>query len=155
MFIKQSEMDTLWANVFARGKEIRQNKEDGRKGWEDLSAELQRKISGIKFSWNSKCLKFYVQMISELKLIESDKEISHQEWEKHHFLLQHGRIPHKNQEQPELIKLFQVAYNAGQFSSLIGDELYTKHGRLQYYIENDLGNIETYCDRKQLDLIIV
>lgn len=35
-------------------------------------------------------------------------------WEKHHFYLQHARIPVLNFEEPKLYRLMQIAYNAGQ-----------------------------------------
>ncbi len=143
-------MDNVWAYTFDYGKTVRLNNEDGLEKWEQLVKKLQSKTFGVTFEWNPKCLTFYDQMIGDLQLIESDKGIDHTEWQKHHFLLQHGRIPHRNAEKPNLVRLFQVAYNAGQFAALSYDELYTHNGRLEYYNNNDLGNIETYCDRKQL-----
>ena len=145
----------LWDLVKKYGKKTRDQKLDGAKRWQDLVAKLEPLFKGYTFKWTEQALTLYDTMIGELQLIESNEGVDHALWEKHHFFLQHGRVPHKNAENPELIKLFQVAYNAGQLSSVFADELYTENNRRDFYNEKSLDELGTYCNVSDVDRMIV
>ena len=61
-------------------------------------------------------------------------------------------IPTLNYNTPNLVRLMQIAYNAGQLKAAYNDEIYTPELK-QYYKENNLDNIETYMDLESLQLL--
>jgi hypothetical protein len=67
----------------------------------------------------------------------------HKYWEVTHFFFQHGRIPFKNKESLTLVRLMQLAYNAGQLNAEKTNKYNTKE-RQKYYKSKKLNSYKTY-----------
>ncbi|QKF94790.1 hypothetical protein QKU48_gp1332 [Fadolivirus algeromassiliense] len=151
------KLDNLFIQAKKYGKHTRTNKLDGLAQWNRLKGILiESKVVG---KWNPQVKTFFVDMRSELKIQECENEIQiddekekHDVWEKHHFYLQHARIPTLNFNDGKLVRLIQIAYNAGQLEALWDDLFYTPEMK-RYYDENHLGDMETYMDITNLKLL--
>jgi hypothetical protein len=134
-------INILYDLVIEYGYFIRKNNKDGLESWN----EIKKIIPPIPIIWTDKSKLFYEQLSSiGVNTSESSEEakMSKPEWERHHYLLQHGRIIHKNPE-GNLVRLLQIAYNTGQFKYELEKEIYPKE-QLQYYIINELNKISTF-----------
>ena len=130
------QIKKLFDDIKKYGHYTREKKLDGFKQWIKLKSILSEiKTEG---KWNPKVRDFFVEMRADLKLQECENELKgsdtekHETWEKHHFYLQHARIPTLNYSTPTLIRLMQIAYNAGQLKAAYNDEIYTSELK-QYY----------------------
>ncbi len=142
------QLNKLFNQVKEYGKYTRINKLDGLLQWNILKGILL--TSDVKGEWNSEVKTFFIDMRSDLKIQECESETeNHDIWEKHHFYLQHARIPTLNFNDAKLVRLIQIAYNAGQLEALWHDNFYTQKMR-DYYDNNNLGNIETYMSEENL-----
>lgn len=145
----------LWENIEKHGYNIRKNNLDGLNGWNIIKKELIK--NDVMGKWNKKIVGVYGHMKTKLgikeelcEIDEEDKNIQKKIWEKHHFYLQHARIPVLNFEEPKLYRLMQIAYNAGQLRALFDDPFYTMTIK-EYYINNELGKMSSYMDDKYLN----
>ena len=148
------KLNKLFKQTKSYGNHTRSNKLDGLKQWNKLKSILLE--SSVKGDWTPEVKTFFVEMRSTLKLQECADEIPiedaterKQVWEKHHFYLQHARIPTLNFNDGKLVRLIQIAYNAGQLEALYDDPFYNKDLKT-YYESNNLDKIETYMDKENL-----
>jgi hypothetical protein len=111
-------IEKLWAEFEKYGFEVRSKSKLGNDAWQ----VVKKNFSDCPFSkWNEPSVSYYKTM-KELHLygdtiVDKDgKEVNdnddHSIWELHHFMIQHGRIVNNNK--PSLMRLAQIAYNAGQ-----------------------------------------
>ena len=139
-----SNIFLLWDMVTKYGYNIRKNSKDGLKGWEALKSI----IPILSIEWSDKSKTFYKDLGDiGVDLSESSEEakMTKEQWERHHYLLQHGRIIKKNPD-GDLRRLMQIAYNAGQFKCELEKETYNLE-QIRYYIINDLNKVTTYINK--------
>jgi len=136
----------LWEEFIQYGYNIRLKAKDGKLAWDSVKVL----IPDLKIEWIEKSKTFYTMLGSlGVNLSESPEEakMSKDKWERHHYLLQHGRIVHTNpNEKATLVRLLQIAYNIGQFKRELEKELYTPE-QLKFYINNDLNKVTTYIEK--------
>lgn len=134
----------LWEEIINYGYEIRKNNKDGKVGWDTIKVL----IPDLKITWLDKPKNFHDKLV-ELGVNKSETPeeavMSKAQWERHHYLLQHGRIV-KNNEDGNLQRLLQIAYNAGQFKAELEKETYPVE-QLKYYIINELNKVTTYIEK--------
>lgn len=154
-------IEKLWAEFEKYGFEVRSKAKLGNDAWQ----VVKKNFSDCSFSkWNEPSVSYYKTM-KELKLygdtiVDKDgKEVNdnddHSIWEPHHFMIQHGRIVSNNK--PSLMRLAQIAYNAGQLRSersKNGDKAYSAE-QLAYYDNPDIGttNIRSYITKEDEQLL--
>jgi len=131
----------LWEISINYGYNTRINKKDGFENW-----NLFKKIlPDCKLEWKDTTNTIYTDLIAlDVNADDDEKKsgFSHAEWERHHYLIQHGRIIHNNPS-GSLIRLLQIAYNAGQFKAELEKRIYPAK-QLQYYISHELNRVTTY-----------
>lgn len=148
------KLTDLWNCVKKYGYNVRINKLDSLASWNAIKKELIN--SNAIGKWDKKIVGVYAHMKIKLgikeeqcEINEADEKLQKEIWEKHHFYLQHSRIPILNINEPKLYRLMQVAYNAGQLKALFDDEFYTENMKT-FYKENKLSEISTYMNIKYL-----
>lgn len=111
---------TLWAVFVNFGYKVRNGSLDGRAGWQ-LCKDflLDRFTQEVAINDQIKTLadQYYKpagQDENESSFNYLDVQLKN-EVEVHHFFIQHFRIPHIGNYKLTLLKLFQIAYNVGQF----------------------------------------
>ena len=141
-------LQDLWNSIVKKGYYIRFAGKDGLKSWQPIKTELSE--FDISFSFN----KNIFNLANEMYFVHPDDN-DHQNAkfifnnikldntiELHHFFIQHFRIPKMiNAEKISLLKLMQIAYNAGQF--LASRNCYPIEV-LNFYDDNNMGKLETY-----------
>ena len=132
----------LWNTIIQYGKYVRNNKFNGLDMWNGLKQILNEHI--IELQWTSKSLNFYHDII-DLGVIEDKTLLNHNEWEFHHFFLQHGNIPFKNNGNN--IRLFQIAYNIGQFTI---EKINYEQKWIDYYNNNKLNEIYSFIEDESI-----
>ena len=134
-------LEELWNSIIKYGERTREGNMNGLERW-NLVKEL---IPNVKIQWNESAKKIYDDLIS-LGANNSedwkDSGLSHPDWERQHYLLQHGRIIFKNPD-GNLVRLYQIAYNIGQFKAENEKNKYSEN-ILKYYNDNKLDDINTY-----------
>jgi hypothetical protein len=132
----------LWNSIVMYGERTREGNMNGLERWNFLK-EL---IPNVKIQWNKLAKKIYDDLgklgVNHLEELESG--LSHIDWERQHFLSQHGRIIYKNPE-GTLVRLYQIAFNIGQFKVEARKKLYTEE-QMKYYKENKLDQYDTYVE---------
>ena len=120
---------------------INTRKNNPTKGLENWN-KIKTTLPSIQIQWLPHVKEMYRYMKEILGIIEDEKDaLNHTQWEYHHFFLQHVRIPTLNFNQGLLMRLMQIAYNAGQYSAC------TDHYSAElkkYYIDNKLDCLKTY-----------
>jgi len=134
-------LNELWEIIINYGYETRIKNKDGLERWNFI----KKIFPDIKIIWTDSSKKIYDNLI-KLGVIEEETGLSHEEWERHHYLLQHGRIIHNNPD-GSLMRLMQIAYNIGQFRAEQEKKNYPIK-QLAYYRTNKLDQITTYIDYK-------
>ena len=140
-----------WYEVYQHGYHIRQYQpERGLEGWQTY-----------KNTYGSNPMKFTLSD-SYKKLFESVNYVSNgsedadatitvvgqtysNTIEKYHFLVQLFRIPKLAGFTLPLVKVLQIAYNAGQLQAMIDNNAYTSE-LIQFINTNKLTSIESYLD---------
>jgi hypothetical protein len=134
----------LWEEFTNFGYMIRKSDKDGIAGWESIKVL----IPTLSVVWSEKS-KTYFDKLVELGVNGAETPevatLSKSEWERHHYLIQHGRIIIKNPE-GNLGKLLQIAYNAGQFRAELEKNAYPID-QLKYYIVHDLNKVTSYIEK--------
>jgi len=135
----------LWESIIKYGYRTRISNLNGLKRW-NLVKEI---FPDYSIEWKNDTDKIYNDIIN-LGVVSTETSdnsgLSHIEWERHHYLLQHGRIIHKNPE-GSLIRLLQIGFNIGQFKAENERKPYNDK-LLKYYNDNNLDNISTYIEIK-------
>jgi len=131
----------LWENTINYGYNTRKNKKDGLERWN----YYKKLIPDCKIVWKDTTKNIY-KNLQDLGVNADDNEtlsgMTHEKWERHHYLIQHGRIIHNNPS-GSLVRLLQIAYNIGQFRVELEKEIYPIE-QLQYYILHELNKVTTY-----------
>ena len=131
----------LWKIMINYGYETRIKGKDGLERWN----YVKKLFPDIKINWIDSSRKIYDDL-TKLGVIEEESGLSHEEWERHHYLLQHGRIIHNNPN-GSFARLMQIAYNIGQFRAEQEKKNYPIK-QLVYYRTNKLDHITTYINNK-------
>ena len=133
-----SSIRELWDIVSEYGYNVRQKNINGLDAWNKIKPLLK----SVKYSldWKNN---FYDDLLM-VGVRDVDKEdMPYNEWQKHHFLIQHGRIVKRNP--PSIMRLMQIAFNSGQFRAVRDSPIYTQE-MLDFYDDNKLSDVETYID---------
>lgn len=143
-------IDQLWEITMKYGFNVRNNNLNGLEYWNKLKNILVQ--YNIELEWIPEAISRYNYMIDEfnIKDIEMNdelKDIMSKDidtkkllWEQTHFFLQHSRIPKNNEKSCNLIRLMQIAYNAGQFYAERKKNAYSQKITNWY----DLSHLRTY-----------
>jgi hypothetical protein len=134
---------TPWQLVLNYGAKVRSTKMDGLASWNVLKDLLKKDAKPIQ--WTPECLTFFEQFLAIGIVEDDDGSQSHHEWERGHFLIQHGRIPKRNEFTADTVRLYQIAYNAGQaFAENKSEEYPTVV--LRFYYESMMHEAVTFCE---------
>jgi hypothetical protein len=134
----------IWEAVKGYGYKMRKQNLDGLASWNNLKLLITPYSQSLE--WKPSCLTYYNQLI-ELGVKENqDSDMSITEWEQHHFILQHGRIPFRSANNGDIVRLLQISYNAGQFSAEVERCSYNDKW-MRYYDENRLDQIRPRPDQ--------
>lgn len=131
----------LWEEIILFGYKIRKDNKNGKAGWDAIKVL----IPDMSVSWLEDSKSFYDKLAAlKVNTAETFEEagMSREEWERHHFLIQHGRIINKNPE-GSLVRLLQIAYNIGQFKRESENKMYSAE-QMRFYIENELNKVTSY-----------
>jgi len=138
-----SFIEKLWKIMINYGYDVRINKKDGLERWNFVKPLFPP----FSLNWKESSKKIYNDLV-ELGVNNSETSeesgLSHVEWERNHYLLQHGRIIYKNPE-GSLVRLMQIAYNIGQFRAEQEKKSYSVK-QLTYYRTHKLDLLNTYID---------
>ena len=132
-------LNELWNIIINYGYETRVKAKDGLERWN----VIKKLFPEFALTWKDSSKKIYQDLL-DLGVIEEETRLSHEEWERHHYLLQHGRIIKYNPE-GSLVRLMQIAYNVGQFKAEQEKKNYPVK-QLTYYKKNNLDNLTTYIE---------
>ena len=136
---KKSKIEQLWHIVENYGYLVRFNNINGRFAWNDIN----NIFPDVTFNWTEKSKQHYT-MLKRLGVRGDDNDPLDDLWEPYHFLLQHGRIVHKNNG--SLMRLMQIAYNCGQYKNCAERlNIYTSQMR-ELFISGKYEHIDTYID---------
>jgi hypothetical protein len=145
-----NSLGLLFKKVKTYGYFTKTNNLDGLDNWNKLKQILSKSSTILKANWNSSIKIHYSYMKNELQIKEDITEtINHDTWQKHHFYLQHTRIPILNPNDASIIRLMQIAYNAGQLLAIWDDKIYTDEIK-KYYMDNKLEEMTTYMSLDNL-----
>lgn len=153
--IKYNTLLKIWNLVKVYGYHVRSHNLDGLQYWNFLKEHLKK--NKIKKEWKTEAISRFNIMTSTLNFYEHEDDEFFKGnkfvWELHHFYLQHSRIPYKNADDANFVRLIQIAYNAGQLAVDINNAKYSKiydDNKKNYYVENKLEHIESYMDENVL-----
>ena len=137
-------LSELWSIMINYGYETRIYNKDGLSRWNVVKSVFP----DCKILWKESSKEIF-RNLKELGVLGDDGDedkykLSHLDWERNHYLLQHGRIIHNNPE-GSLLRLMQIAYNIGQFRAEQERKSYPVN-QLTYYRTNKLELLTTYID---------
>lgn len=147
-----------WRDVFETGYTVRKNKYDGLNSWQPLKTKYS--TSDKTFQLSNKI----VELVNDYFCVEQDiKEytdcyvnVPNSDSIKNgqdfpHFFVQHFRIPFMTitpdittKQDIPLVKLMQIAYNAGQFRAASEEANTYNQQTMQFYNEHKLDELDTY-----------
>lgn len=156
--MENKTLEDLWTDTLSEGYLVRKNGLDGLKSWQPLKQKYSKMY--INKYEDGIPIKEYFSFIAKDKYIVGSDKVDHRdstfklgkneltnEMESHHFYIQHFRIPYLESNKLSVLKLLQIAYNAGQFkaeleknNSVYGVEF------VDFYKNNKLDQISTYID---------
>jgi len=146
------KLEGLWKLVIEYGTYVRINKLNGLDYWNMLKQILES--NKTSFTWLPDAVSRFGEM-EKMGLVEDEKQVPQDVWEAHHFYLQHARIPFRNKNDATFVRLFQVAYNAGQLNAEMNikkNSIYTEEWKKYYYI-NNLNSPQEYASERDLNII--
>jgi hypothetical protein len=157
-------LSDLWIDTMAEGYLVRKNGLDGLESWQPL----KKKYTGMyidDYKDGIPVKKKYLSIAKNKYIIGSDKT-DHKDSkfkigdinldnriEAHHFYIQHFRIPNLEKNKLSVLKLLQIAYNAGQFKSERKNNPIYCNAFIKFYDKNKLNQIETYIDEDLINEI--
>jgi len=137
------------------GYEVRKNEMDGLEEWNKIKGSLKTKT---KFEWNKKAKEYHKKLEKYIELDDEKDDVRKpsEYYSQHHFYYQLGRIVKRNPD-PKLERLFQIAYNIGQFISVLlnendGKKIYTEE-MLDLFNRKKLYNINSYITDEEKEKI--
>jgi len=132
----------LWTEMIQYGYNVRSKGKDGLVAWTNIKVF----IPGLKITWTEHSKTIYESLlafgVSPTDETYEASGMTKEEWDRDHFLIQHGRII-KNNLDGTLVRLMQIAYNIGQFRREREKKEYNP-AIIKYYDENNLDKLETY-----------
>lgn len=148
----------LWNEIKLLGQEVRSKKLDGLVAWGKVKGKLSNYVmathsDGIQlnkqFEELSESLDYkreeddtdHAKVILSMGDIVLDNTVDYE-----HFFIQLFRIPKMMNYKLPVVKIMQIAYNVGQFTSCIAEGVYQPDIVLFFY-ENNLENLLTYVNR--------
>jgi hypothetical protein len=143
-------LNELWNEVFKFGYNVRRTNKNGFQMWQPVKEKYSR--DNKKYTVTNGNIKKFATAF--LKVDNSDEDnikysFEHCEFtlidetECGHFFIQHFRIPLAEKYELTLVKILQIAYNAGQFKAEREKGIYSMT-ILNFYDDNKLGQIETF-----------
>ncbi len=153
----------LWTNILDIGYGVRNSNRSGLDSWQPLKTTYGKYYvkgyeSGIPILEETKFLSDGRYVIGTDKKDHTDSKfeingkILDNQVEKYHFLIQHFRIPILGNYKLPILKILQIAYNAGQFKASVEKGEYSTD-IVNFYRANNLGSIETYLDKKFIRIV--
>lgn len=156
-------LNELWNTTLNIGYNVRKNKKDGLKAWQPLKSEyVNYLVDGKKTLKINKNLDNLENLIYDIGnditdhtdvKVKIGSEILDNTTEIHHFFIQHFRIPKMGNYELPIIKLLQIAYNAGQYKCEEEKKSYSKTV-VDFYNTHKLAEIITYIDADKAQLEI-
>jgi hypothetical protein len=131
------------------GYNVRKTKKSGYDAWIIIKEKIPEQLVTWKSSIGNE---YYNHLTSNLgikdvKPVNLD-QLGQNDWERNYFLLQHGRIMRKY-PQASLVKIFQIAYNTGQFIAENEREPYSQ-AILQYFVNKQLNKLSSFIEMNSL-----
>jgi hypothetical protein len=145
-------IEKIWNLIMDYGKLVRTNGLDGFDSWNNIKTILEK--YNQPGEWLPEAINRYDEMMAKFDIIDikKDKYIENindeqkkeksLEWEVTHFFFQHSRILKPNEE-ANLLKLMQIAYNAGQLKAVWNNK-YNTDDRKKYYEKYHLNTYTSY-----------
>ena len=153
-------LEELWLDTIKIGNEVRKKKWDGQKEWQPLKEKygnyyFKKPNDKIKIKDSFKNIKDKTKYKvkkkdkehQKVKLVVNGSELDNTK-EIHHFFIQHFRIPIMGDFELPIIKILQIAYNAGQFEAERENNTYSDEVT-NFYDENALGRLDTYVNTEK------
>jgi hypothetical protein len=127
----------LWFLVVEYARSVRTKGLDGLQMW----IRIKGKLSEIKYEGKWFKNIYIKNRMLRIGVIESESGVTKDDWEKHHFMLQHANIPYSCE--CNFVRLMQIAYNCGQLAIVFEDRVFTDEMR-EYYKDMELDKMLTY-----------
>ena len=150
---KVAQVHELYDAFINYGYNVRKTNKSGYDAWIAIKKDIPEEIISWKTSakgviYNQLNVKFNIPDVKPTKNLDCKGQLR---WERNYFLLQHGRVI-KNYPTASLTKLFQIAYNAGQFKAENEMDPYPQ-AHLQYYINADLSKVTSFVEVDSLNAV--
>lgn len=156
------DIKSLWNHMKEIGFVVNSNNCNGLKMWQPLKKfytncqydeckeikidkEIKQLTSLIKYSSNDSDDESATIKIGNTTL-KNTKQADH-------FVIQHFRIAKLHNYKLPLVKLLQIAYNAGQVESEIAKQTYSDEV-VEFYKSNNLGYINTFVNNKDTKAVV-
>jgi len=151
-------LQELWNKTMDYGYEVRKSKKDGLESWQPLKKEYANYFikgydEGIPV--NESFIKSQIMKKIKYQIGLDEKEHTDvmvsigketvDNLDKNHFFVQHFRIPVLEKNKLSVVKVLQIAYNAGQYKAEAEKKNYPT-AILEFYDENKLNDIKTFID---------
>jgi hypothetical protein len=132
-----------WQQMIQYGYNIRKNNLNGLDEWQPIKKKLEKRNGNIP-------LKTFIRDTfsqsyednPDVKMTVGQTVLNFSV-ESEHFFIQHVRIILMSGVEISILKLLQIAYNAGQFKAMRENNMYNQEV-LECYDRNNLDQIETY-----------
>lgn len=140
-------VEKLWQKIYEYGLFVRKNDMDGLDAWNKIKVILQKYNKDCE--WLPEATNRYSEMKAKFNIVDEDNDSSwsadkKQLWEETHFFFQHSRIPYNSRTSgANLLRLMQIAYNAGQYEAEKEKNSYDKE-KINYYVNNHLESYISY-----------
>jgi len=143
-------LKNLWNEAYTTGYDVRHNKKDGQKSWQPLKEKYSKIITPKKLTVKENIINmakaYYKIDINDKDHLNSAFKLKNENsGEKYHFFVQHFRIPTIENFALSVVKLCQIAYNAGQFAASADNGEYDDV-LVNFYRKNKLGEMSTFVD---------
>lgn len=144
----------LWEEMVNVGYKIRKQRENGLVSWQPYK-KLYASAIIIGYEEGIPLKKSFMDLSESLPYFYEDEEHNDAQMvvegvrldnqiETNHFFIQHFRIPKLGKYKLPVLKLLQIAYNAGQLRAVF-EENFEKSIK-DFYGNNNLGDITTYVE---------
>lgn len=161
-----TEICQLWDMIKEIGINTRRNNKNGQVIWNEIKTIIKEQKPSLDLRWRSGAIKFFKKM-KKMGITGDDEyddstkskyDNNRLNWERQHFLIQHGRIINNTiiaNENPNLIRLMQIAFNAGQLFVEMNEKLdpFYKHKWVKFYYKMKMNCVLTYMNLKKLKKI--
>jgi hypothetical protein len=162
--MQKLNLSQLWHETYNFGVHVRKNNKDGFVEWGPLKTKYSKYYianndDGIPLLDSFK--EFEEKLVYNLEINDLDHlnvvmEINSKIMNNkdHHFFIQHFRIPKMFNYKLTVVKLLQIAYNAGQLKADMDDNRYDGD-IISFYTQNSLYDIKTYVAENFIEEVII